>query len=303
MRPGVLPLLREPRWAAGLVLACAVAAVCVLLGQWQWDRRADRMERAAPLARNYDAAPRPLAEVLPGAAALPRAAEWTPVSVSGEYDAAHLLLARNRPLDKAYGYEVLVPLRTADGRALLVDRGWIPAGQDGRAPDSVPAPPAGQVRVTVRLRPWEAARATTAPPGQVQSVSREAVGQAVPYPLAGAYGVLAAEEPPAARAPVPLPRPQRDEGPHLGYTVQWYGFAVTALVVWVVAGRRELQARGVGPGAAGAGTTGPGAAGRAAAGPGAAGTAGARVRGARRAGRDEAAEDAEVDAHSAEGGR
>ena len=61
----VLSLLREPRWVAGLATALAVAAVCLLLGQWQWHRRADRLERNAPVLANYDAAPRPLQQVLP----------------------------------------------------------------------------------------------------------------------------------------------------------------------------------------------------------------------------------------------
>ncbi|PPK96172.1 cytochrome oxidase assembly protein ShyY1 [Kineococcus xinjiangensis] len=249
MPTSVLGLLRERRWVAGLAVACAVAVVCVVLGQWQWQRRADRQARTAPLVANYDAPVRDLDAVLPADSTLQPGEVWTPVRVRGRYDPEHTLLARNRPLEKSYGYAVLVPLLLPDGSALLVDRGWIPAGQDGSAPDAVPAPPPGEVDVTVRLRRWEADRDNPAPQGQVQSIAAQDVAAEVPRPLREAYGVLAAEEPRPARAPVLLPRPPVDQGPHLAYTVQWYAFALTSLVVWVVAGRRELQARA----AAGAG--------------------------------------------------
>ncbi|NAZ84264.1 SURF1 family protein, partial [Kineococcus sp. R8] len=256
-RRSVLGLLREPRWLRGLALAVAVAVVCCLLGQWQWHRRQERLARNAPLIGNYDAAPVAVDAVLPAdGRALRLADAWTPVRATGSYDAAATVLVRNRPRDEQTGYEVLVPLRLADGSSLLVDRGWLPAGSASAAPDEVPAPPGGEVTVVVRLRPFEPARSATVPAGQVASIARGAVTAAAAAEgdraLRGGYGVLAAETPAAADAPLPALRPDVDEGPHLAYTVQWFGFAVTALVVWVVAGRRELEARRA-PGAVGAG--------------------------------------------------
>ncbi|WP_345712021.1 SURF1 family protein, partial [Kineococcus glutinatus] len=256
MPTSVLSLLRERRWQGGLAVAVAVACACVLLGQWQWHRRQDRLERNAPLVANYDAPARPLAEVLPSAAAaLPTSALWTPVTVRGRYDAAGTLLVRNRPLDGANGYEVLVPLRLDDGSALLVDRGWVPAGRSSSSPDAVPAPPQGEVEVTVRLRAGEATRPGRAEvAGQLQTISLPQAADQLPYPLLQAYGRLVAEQPRPAQLPAALPRPATDEGPHLAYTVQWYCFALAALGVWVVAGRRELQARAAAGAATAAGT-------------------------------------------------
>ncbi|WP_337063190.1 SURF1 family cytochrome oxidase biogenesis protein [Kineococcus sp. G2] len=305
---GVLGLLREPGWRRGLALAVAVAVACLLLGQWQWHRRQARLAANAPLVQNYDDAPVALDSVLPGGAPLAARDAWTPVRVSGTYDADATVLARNRQQGRSVGYDVLVPLVLDDGTALLVDRGWVPAGSSSRAPDAVPAPPGGEVTVTAHVRPWEPERAGTVPEGQVVSiaagpVARAAAAAGAAPALRDAFAVLVEEEPAPARAPAAPERPEVDEGPHLAYTVQWYGFALTALVVWVVAGRRELQARAVpvdAPAAVG-GAPGSGAAEPSGAGPSAVGTPRAAaprraVRGARRArpGSDEEAEDLAV---------
>ncbi|WP_380156523.1 SURF1 family protein [Kineococcus sp. R86509] len=240
----VLRLLREPRWLRGLAVAVLIAFVCLLLGRWQWHRREERLAANAPLVQNYDARPVDVTRVLPAGSELAKADVWTPVRVTGTYDVADTLLVRNRPRDDTAGYEVLVPLVLGDGTALVVDRGWLAAGDDTDRPDTLPAPAQGEVTVVARLRQWEEAKRGTVPPGQVGSIGRAQVAAAVPgLRLLDGYAVLATEDPSAATAPAPALRPDVDEGPHLAYTVQWFGFALTALVVWVVAGRRELDLR------------------------------------------------------------
>ena len=54
--------------------------------------------------------------------------------VTGTYERDQELLVRNRPFNGSPGFEVLTPLRTADGSLFIVDRGWVPTGNtDGRA--------------------------------------------------------------------------------------------------------------------------------------------------------------------------
>ena len=225
-----LRLLREAPWARALLGVLALAAIFVLLGRWQLDRRQERDERNARVEANYGAQPVPLAQLLPRAGTpLPASLTWRPVSVSGVYQPADTLLVRNRTLRGDGGYEVLVPLRTETGRVLLVDRGWLPAGRTGAGPDRVPAPPPGPVELVVRLRPGEEAGGRRAPPGQLPAVDLQLVADAldgtVGSELEGGYGVLAAESPRPAQAPVLLPRPEQEPGPHLAYAVQWFGFA------------------------------------------------------------------------------
>jgi cytochrome oxidase assembly protein ShyY1 len=247
--------LLTPRWLGGVAVALALAALCVLLGTWQWDRREQRLAANAPVLENYDDPARPVEQVLPSRhAPLPPAREWTPVRVSGEYLTSGTLLLRNRPLDGRPGYHVLVPLRLdGGGDLLLVDRGWVPAGRSGSGPDAVPAPPTGEVEAIVRLRRPEPAADREAPPGQLLRIDLGAaaglLGREEGGSLrSGAYGVLDAETPAPGQAPVPLPRPALAEGPHLSYSLQWFVFAAGVLVGYgVLASRTASDLAAAGP--------------------------------------------------------
>ncbi|GAB2673752.1 SURF1 family cytochrome oxidase biogenesis protein [Thalassiella azotivora] len=276
------------RWLGALLLALAVAAGCVALGSWQWDRREQRLERNALVTGNYDREPVPLDAALSPAGDLPEGTEWTPVALTGRYLAEDGVLLRNRPLDGRPGYHQLVPLRTRDGAVVLVDRGWLPTGQTGERPEAVPAPPTGEVRLVARMRPAEPDSGRGAPAGQVQSITPSLVqlaGAERQDLLTSAYAVLGSEEPRPGDAPRLLPRPQVEEGPHLSYALQWFVFALGALGGFVVVVRRSAhdeQGQPAGP----PGRAGPAAA-AAPAGPG---------RARRRRPSDEDEEDALVDA-------
>ena len=242
----MLRLLLQPRWLRAAALTLVVSVVCCLLGAWQWHRREGKLERIALVTANYDLAPVPVADLLPGPGApMPAGREWTPVRARGTYAADEVLLVRNRPRNGTYGYLVLVPLRLEGGGTLIVDRGWIPNGATGEAPRSVPAPPAGTVEVVGRLRPSEPADDRGAPPGQLQAIDLDggvdealrATGPAgaadAEALLTGAYSSVVSESPAPAQQLVPAPAPELDEGPHLGYTLQWFVFAAG---VWVFLG-------------------------------------------------------------------
>lgn len=237
-------LFRERYWLRAFVGVVALSVVFVLLGRWQYHRHEAKVERRDRVAANYGATPRPLAEVLPSAsAALPRDREWTPVRVRGAYEPDRTLLVRNRPLEGQYGYEVLVPLRLADGSVLVVDRGWIDFGESATDLPPVPAPPSGDVEVVVRLRAYEPSDGPYPVRGQVPRIAREEIAAQVPGALYGGYGVLASETPRPADAPRLLPRPDTDLGPHLAYTWNWWGFAVAAYVLLGYYALREVQHR------------------------------------------------------------
>ncbi len=243
---GVLRVLREPFWVRAALFAVLLSVACVFLGRWQWGRHEARAARADLVQRNYDAAPVPLATVLPDpAAALPAGSEWRQVRLQGAYLADRTVLVRNRPLDKTYGYAVVVPFRPADGGpVLLVDRGWIPNGASGARPDVVPAPPGGTVTVVARLRPTEPSLDRTAPTGQAPSIDVPTITATLGTPAATrVYGVLAAEDPAPTSAPRQLPRPDGDLGSNLAYAFQWWAGAVVAFVLLVVYAAKEAARR------------------------------------------------------------
>lgn len=254
--PGPLGWRRHQQLLVLGPVAVLVALGCLGLGRWQWERYHDKHERRQLVAANYDAPAAPLEQVLPrDANRLAPDLQWLPVRVSGRYDIAATTLVRNRVRDVGsgprYGYEVLVPLRMGDGSALVVDRGWVPNGttgeRPGEQPDTVPAPPPGQVEVTARLRPSEPGRVGQVPSGQLGSISLDRLGARLGYPLRPAYGALVSESPAASSAPAPLLRPDPDgrEGINASYAVQWVVLAGLALgfPFWYLRRQRSLTSK------------------------------------------------------------
>jgi cytochrome oxidase assembly protein ShyY1 len=233
-------LLCRRGWTLGLIGVLAFSAGCLALGQWQFDRHQNKALRNQRIDANYASQPLTLSQVLsdPSSPLLPDRI-WQPVRVAGEYLAADTVVVRNRPLRGVFGYEVLVPLVLPDGTALLVDRGWIPNGENGSAPDSVPPVPSGTVTVVVRLRTGEPNLDRAPIPGQASSIDLTELAQRFRLRLFGAYGVLAEEQPTAPQTPASLPRPDEDLGPHLAYAVQWWAFALAGPVLFARALDRE----------------------------------------------------------------
>ena len=165
-------LLRRD-WVLALLASVVFAVAAWFLGQWQWHRYEARHERAQLVQAHYDAPPVPVTEVV-GDAPLDPSREWTTVMATGRYDTARTIFVRNRPLEGTYGYEVLVPLRTADG-VVLVDRGWVPNSDEGAAvlPD-VPEPPPGEVTVTGWLRRAESEPSEPLPRPQLGTIDLDA---------------------------------------------------------------------------------------------------------------------------------
>lgn len=216
------------RWGIYLLVAIGFAIACAFLSQWQFDRNEARAEQIALVERNYDAEPVPVAELLGDDAALAPTDEWHPVLLRGEYLADQQLLVRNRPHGGTSAFEVLVPFRDESGLVLLVDRGWISSGEDA-VPKTVPAPPAGESTVVVRLRPGERLPSSgrSAPAGQVPTIHLPTIAERVnPALVTSAYGQLVSEDPAAASALGGFTSPTDDPGPHLSYAIQWILFAV-----------------------------------------------------------------------------
>jgi cytochrome oxidase assembly protein ShyY1 len=137
----------------------------------------------------------------------------------------------------------VVPFRLVSGETVVIDRGWLPIGNNspGR-PDSIPAPPSGQVTAVVRLKHGEPTLQRGAPDGQLASIDLPAYSAQLGYPLlAGAYGQLASETPPAAEMPVAFPMPSVEEGTHLSYSLQWFAFGILMFVGFGYAARQQAR--------------------------------------------------------------
>ena len=230
-------LPRAGRWAIYISLAVVFAIACAFLSNWQFTRNQERSAQLALVEANYDATPVPLAELIPAGGELDPTDQWHPVRLVGEYVADDQTLVRNRPHGGTSAFEVLVPFRLEDGRVLLIDRGWVPPGDDQPEPDAIPAAPAGEVTVVARLKPGEPLPSSgrSAPDGQVPTIHLPLVADSVSAEVGdalelSAYGVMVSEDPAPASTPQALESPSEDPGPHLSYAIQWILFAVMGFV-------------------------------------------------------------------------
>jgi len=235
--------LFSSKWLGYLLLAAIFATACVFLGRWQMDRRAETLAEINRVVSNYSATPIPFAQAREQFNQLDPAKEWTQVELKGTYDTAGERIVRNRPLNGQPGYEVVVPFRLTTGETVVIDRGWLPIGnKNPGSPDSVPAPPPGEVTAVVRLKHGEPELQRGAPEGQLASIDLPTYAAQLGSPLlTGAYGQLASETPPAAEMPVAFPKPSTDEGTHLSYSLQWFAFGVLMFVGFGYAARQQAR--------------------------------------------------------------
>ncbi|MEO8907104.1 MAG: SURF1 family protein [Microbacteriaceae bacterium] len=238
--------LKTGRWIAYIAAAVAFALICGGLALWQFDRGRQASADNAIINANFYAAPVPLEQALPNETAYRSDQNWKRVSATGTYQADDQVVVRNRFRSSNVGFEILTPLRTADGTTIIVDRGWVAQSSGNvNVPAHNPSPPAGQVDVVLRLRPSETAKGIgDGSTGQLQSIDlaqiKNRIGGAV---YTGAYGVLSSETPAATTplAKVQTTPPAEGVGYHYSYTGQWLLFVVIGFFVLGRAIRNEFR--------------------------------------------------------------
>ena len=231
------------RLATLIASALLVAVTCIALGIWQIARLHQKQQFNAAVRAGLAEQRAPVEAVLSDGVD-PDTVRFRRVEANGTYDTDHGFVLYGRTQDSQAGNHLLTPLLLTDGHAILVDRGWVPLDIDEPgAPEA--APPAGAVDVEGVLFPTEGD-----PPGAVDaggpaettlsSVDLRAIQAQLPYPIAPSYLLLRTQTPAQPEGlPVPSPLPELSDGPHLGYAIQWFTFAVIAMAGFVVLALRE----------------------------------------------------------------
>lgn len=240
--------LRSRRWIVASVVVLVAVVAMVTLGLWQL-RRHDEVGSSNDRVRSRLTLPVvPVDQVL-ASSADPDEALYRRVEATGRFDGGEEVVLDNRSHQGRAGRHLLTPLVTQTGRALIVDRGWIPLDI---SPEQAAAirPSSGTVRVVGVLFSSERKGAfgpMISPEGRVTAVPRvdvPRIAQQLPYPAFPLYLRLVSLSPPhAAEFPLPPGLPALDDGPHLSYAVQWFLFATVALAVFAALARREARRR------------------------------------------------------------
>jgi cytochrome oxidase assembly protein ShyY1 len=218
--------------------------VMVNLGIWQLDRLQERRAHNREVTSRTTVATVDVTELFPAGATVDTAPlEWRPVQATGIYDTAHEVAINDRSLDGVAGLHVVTPLVLADGRALLVNRGWIPAPPKvGEAPQ-IPPPPSGTVTLTGRVRPSQKRGLlgpkdkTTGTLTRLSRVDIPRIAAQTPAPILPVYVEEIRSDDGAIPRPIPLP--ELDDGPHLSYAGQWFLFTLCAAGGWFALVRRK----------------------------------------------------------------
>lgn len=236
----MLQALRQPRWIIATVVVLALTAVFVRLGVWQLDRLEERRLTNAVGEERLDAPPVELSNLLEETTDL-ETLQYRRVTVAGEYDPSEEVLIRSQVELGQAGFHVITPLVRSDRSAVLVNRGWVPITMDTPPVDA--APPSGRQTVEgwVHLTQTRPPLGQEEPPGTLDVLNRvdiERIGHQTPHQLAPVYMVALGER--SDDLPLPVDPPDfTDEGPHLGYAIQWFGFAAVALIGFFFLLRRK----------------------------------------------------------------
>ncbi|MFG2865777.1 SURF1 family cytochrome oxidase biogenesis protein [Streptomyces sioyaensis] len=243
--------LLSRQWVIVTLVALLLIPVMIKLGFWQLHRHQHKVAQNQLIARSLAARPVPVTELTAPGRTLPRHDMWRTVTATGTFDTAHEVVVRQRTAadEQSIGYYVLSPLVLGNGQAVLVNRGWISAGDDLTKFPDVPAAPKGKVTVTGRMMADE----TTAfsgikdtkglPPRQIMLINSKEQAKRVGRPTLGGY-IEQTGPNPAGGTPELVPEPDHDSiGPHMAYAVQWWLFAAAVPVGWIVLVRRERRDR------------------------------------------------------------
>jgi surfeit locus 1 family protein len=229
-----------------LAVAFLVMATCIALGIWQIARLHQEEQFNAGVRAGLAVAPQQIQTLLPEGID-PLAVRYHLAEATGTYDTAHEIVLYGRTWAGQAGNHLLTPLITSDGQAIVVDRGWVPL--DVATPGAaVATPPSGTVDVVgVLLRsegglPSSIGGAGATTDTTLAKIDLERIQSELPYRIAPVYLLLRTQGP-GQSGPLPRPAPliPLTNGPHLGYAIQWFAFAVIALVGFVILARRDLE--------------------------------------------------------------
>jgi surfeit locus 1 family protein len=204
-----------------------IAAVCARLGAWQAHRLRERRAANAVALAARSAPVLSLGSSRPEADPVGRR-----VQARGRYDHPHDIVLRGREYAGVPGVEIVSPLLLDDSAgAVLVNRGFVPTPDAVTVyPDSLREP--GEHWVEGIALPIGSGGGGVLRRRDQTTWGRldlAALRERLPYPI-GPFYIQQSPDTALPRFPRRLDPPVLDDGPHLSYAIQWFAFAIIALV-------------------------------------------------------------------------
>ena len=221
-----------------------VSALFLSLGIWQLNRAEEKRILLALEATAANAPAVPIDTVVEGIEEA--AVRYARVTITGVWMPEKQLLWDNRVSSGKAGYEVITPLLTSTGAAVLVNRGWVPVGLSREQLPDVTAGVDDGASVSIQgvlSRPSKglvsgpAVEPSTTWPKRAQYIDYAAFDEVVGREFVPALvqGRLLGESVTEAWHLVGNWEPTEEFGPsrHLGYAVQWFALFATLVFLYL----------------------------------------------------------------------
>ncbi|USE36647.1 SURF1 family protein [Endozoicomonas sp. SCSIO W0465] len=225
------------------LLVIAMLPVLVALGFWQLSRYEQKLMLEQAYESRHALDPFSLSQVQRHNDPL-----YLPFTVSGRFDRDRYFLLDNQVYQGEVGYELFMPFLTDGGEWLLVNRGWIVAG-DREVLPKVVTDPGHLVLIGFAYKPlgkpfmlaedvWEEGW-----PKRIQAFDSLKISEAIEHETADFFMVLRAGQPGVEQIR-PMVINLKSEK-HLGYAFQWFAMALALLLLYgfqmIRAGRNKLS--------------------------------------------------------------
>lgn len=237
--------LFTPRWLVAHIVVIVAVFVFFNLGFWQLSRLDQRRVENTVGEGRFSSDPQDFELMLSSVGTDLDSLVYRRAVVIGRFDPDNEVLIRSQVYLGSAGFHIITPLVTADGSAVLVNRGWVPLVLD-KVPVVQASPAIGEVEVLGWLdvtRTRGALGPRDPEEGRLVVMNRVDIGRIqrqVSYQLSPIY--LSALDEREANLPIPPKPPTFDEdGPHLGYAIQWFGFALVGMIGYGFLIRKALS--------------------------------------------------------------
>ncbi len=238
-QPAAAPLVGQlfsRRWWWVTLLVIAALGVMAGLGNWQLVRLDERRVRNAQQQAML-AGPQLDLAVLQWPADL-KPLHMQPAAVSGEFDYAQQVLLKEQLYVGQAGVHLITPLRIAgSNRAVLVDRGWISQAASMGDLAQFEEPAGKRIEGWLHLTQLLPGGRTELPPAEPRTAWYRAdiagIQAQLAYPLLPMYLEAGPGSPAAPGLRRFEPDIAFDDGPHMGYALQWFLFCGILAVGYV----------------------------------------------------------------------
>jgi surfeit locus 1 family protein len=221
----------------------AIMVLCIKLGLWQYSKA--ELKQALQTQLNARLSESPV--VLPDKITDLEAWRFKRVKFTGVYDPRYQVLLDNQVENTVAGYHVLTPIQVeGSSNYVLINRGWVAGAADRKVP--VLVTPQGRQEIEGDISLPAAKFFTLEAPSpkdgkwqQVwQNIDMLRYAKSVPFAVQPFVVRLDAKSE-AGGFVRNWPPPGEHVSMHLGYAYQWFGFALTLLVIFIVLNIKKAE--------------------------------------------------------------